>query len=176
MATSSPSLITTPTSSQAKQYLSSPNPFLPSKPFYLNQTRVTTANYALTRRDFVGTTLTTGLLTSVLPALAAADEEYVKETSEVISKVRNTINMDKKDPNIAEAVSQLREMSNSWVSKYRREKELLGRASFRDIYSALNAVSGHYISFGPTAPIPAKRKQRILEEMDTAEKALQRGR
>lgn len=100
----------------------------------------------------------------------------MKETEEVINKVRSTINMDKKDPNIANAVADLREASNSWVAKYRREKALLGRASFRDMYSALNAVSGHYISFGPAAPIPAKRKARILEEMDTAEKALLRGR
>jgi photosystem II Psb27 protein len=112
----------------------------------------------------------------VTPALAASDEEYVKETEEVITKVRSTINMDKNDPNVANAVAELRETSNSWVAKYRREKSLLGRVSFRDIYSAINAVSGHYISFGPTAPIPAKRKARILEEMDTAEKALLRGR
>ncbi|KAK4286181.1 hypothetical protein QN277_002773 [Acacia crassicarpa] len=115
-------------------------------------------------------------LNPLLPALAASDEEYVKETEEVISKVRNTITMDKNNPSVAEAVAELRETSNSWVAKYRREKALLGRASFRDMYSALNAVSGHYISFGPTAPIPAKRKARILEEVDTAEKALQRGR
>ncbi|XP_030443065.1 photosystem II repair protein PSB27-H1, chloroplastic [Syzygium oleosum] len=110
------------------------------------------------------------------PALAASNEEYVKETEEVISKVRSTIGMDKNDPSVADAVAKLRETSNSWVAKYRREKALLGRPSFRDIYSALNAVSGHYISFGPTVPIPAKRRARILEEVDTAEKALLRGR
>ncbi|KAK6142563.1 hypothetical protein DH2020_022911 [Rehmannia glutinosa] len=116
------------------------------------------------------------LLSPVTYAWASSDEDYVKETSEVINKVRNTITLDKTDPNVAAAVAELRETSNAWVAKYRREKALLGRASFRDMYSALNAVSGHYISFGPTAPIPAKRKQRILEEMDTAEKALLRGR
>ena len=100
----------------------------------------------------------------------------MKDTTEVIGKVRTTITMDKNDPNVAAAVAELRESSNSWVAKYRKEKSLLGRASFRDMYSALNAVSGHYISFGPTAPIPAKRKARILEEMATAEKALLRGR
>ncbi|KAB5568402.1 hypothetical protein DKX38_002195 [Salix brachista] len=125
--------------------------------------------------------LATAILTSpfvlpVTPAFAGSDEEYVKDTEEVISKVRTTISMDKNDPNVADAVANLRETSNSWVAKYRREKALLGRASFRDMYSALNAVSGHYISFGPTAPIPSKRKTRILEEVDTAEKALLRGR
>ncbi|KAL7250485.1 hypothetical protein ACSBR1_012488 [Camellia fascicularis] len=132
------------------------------------------------RRQFVSLTtagiLSTTLLLPVTTAGAASDDEYVKETEEVINKVRTTINMDKTDPNMAAAVAELRETSNTWVSKYRKEKALLGRPSFRDIYSALNAVSGHYISFGPTAPIPAKRKARILEEMDTAEKALSRGR
>ncbi|XP_042514013.1 photosystem II repair protein PSB27-H1, chloroplastic-like [Macadamia integrifolia] len=131
------------------------------------------------RREFVS--LIAGILSPVLifpvsPASAASDEEYVKETEEVINKIRSTISKDKNDPNVADAVAELRETSNSWVAKYRREKALLGRASFRDIYSALNAVSGHYISFGPTAPIPAKRKARILEEMESAEKALLRGR
>nr|CAB3500910.1 unnamed protein product [Digitaria exilis] len=112
----------------------------------------------------------------VCGAARAADEEYVTETKEVIGKVRSTINLDKSDPTVADAVAELRELSNSWVAKYRREKSLLGRPSFREMYSALNAVSGHYISFGPTAPIPAKRRARILEEMDTAEKALLRGR
>ncbi|URD74838.1 Photosystem II 11 kD protein [Musa troglodytarum] len=124
----------------------------------------------------LSTSATLLLLPAAPPALATSDEEYVRETAEVINKVRTTIVMDKKDPNVAVAVAELREASNTWVAKYRREKALLGRASFRDMYAALNAVSGHYISFGPTAPIPAKRKARILEEMDTAEKALLRGR
>ncbi|CAM8949814.1 unnamed protein product [Rhodiola kirilowii] len=130
----------------------------------------------LGRRDLAAAMFTTTILLPVTPSLAASDDEYVKETEEVINKVRDTITMDKNDPNVAEKVSELRNASNSWVAKYRREKNLLGRASFRDIYSALNAVSGHYISFGPTAPIPAKRRVRILEEMDTAEKALLRGK
>jgi len=132
------------------------------------------------RRDVLaGTGAAALLLLSLGPACGAAraaDEEYVSETKEVIGKVRSTISMDKSDPNVADAVAELRELSNSWVAKYRREKSLLGRPSFREMYSALNAVSGHYISFGPTAPIPAKRRARILEEMDTAEKALLRGR
>ncbi|GER43619.1 photosystem II family protein [Striga asiatica] len=124
------------------------------------------------RRNFLSLSAGAALLLPPLARAASSEEEYVKETAEVIDKVRNTITLDKTDPSVAAAVAELRETSNAWVAKYRREKTLLGRASFRDMYSALNAVSGHYISFGPTAPIPAKRKQRILAEMDTAEKAL----
>ncbi|KAE8075885.1 hypothetical protein FH972_014568 [Carpinus fangiana] len=168
----SPTLIT-PTSK--------PTPLSPIKPKFTttSTTTITAAACQPRRREFLSLAtiiLSPACLFPVTPALAASDEEYVKETEEVITKVRSTINMDKNDPNVADAVAELRETSNSWVAKYRREKSLLGRISFRDIYSAINAVSGHYISFGPTAPIPAKRKARILEEMDTAEKALLRGR
>jgi photosystem II Psb27 protein len=130
------------------------------------------------RRNVLAGTGLGAALSLVLAAAPAraADDEYVSETKEVIGKVRSTINMDKSDPNVADAVAEVRVLSNSWVAKYRREKSLLGRPSFRETYSALNAVSGHYVSFGPTAPIPAKRRARILEEMDTAEKALLRGR
>ncbi|KAM3313457.1 hypothetical protein ACQJBY_032816 [Aegilops geniculata] len=144
-----------------------------------NTTAALHATAASSRRDVItGTGVGAALLLALWPqrARAASDDEYLAETTEVIGKVRSTISMDKTDPKVADAVTELREMSNSWVAKYRREKALLGRQSFRDMYSALNAVSGHYISFGPTAPIPNKRRIRILEEMDAVEKSLKRGR
>ncbi|PSS16309.1 Photosystem II repair protein like [Actinidia chinensis var. chinensis] len=170
----SPTLITPTTTKPKSPSLS------PTKPKLLPPTTTATTAIAASsspqsqRRHFLS--LAAAALILPTPARAESDEDYVKESEEVIGKIRTTINMDKADPNVATAVAELREASNAWVAKYRREKALLGRASFRDIYSALNAVSGHYISFGPTAPIPAKRKARILEEMDTAEKALLRGR
>ncbi|KAK9755676.1 hypothetical protein RND81_01G042700 [Saponaria officinalis] len=176
------STLITPTS---KLKLHSPTPPKPKLVTASSTTSTTTASPTsstttiLTRRHITITALTAFVLSPALlttPTAYASDEDYVKETEEVISKVRTTISLDRNDPNVAEAVAGLREASNSWVAKYRREKSLLGRVSFRDMYSALNAVSGHYVSFGPTAPIPAKRRARILEEMDTAEKALLRGR
>ncbi|XP_023554625.1 photosystem II repair protein PSB27-H1, chloroplastic-like [Cucurbita pepo subsp. pepo] len=171
----SPTLIT-PSTSKSQPLIV---PLKPKSSITAAATTTTTHHYSR-RREFLSLTASVLAPSWVLfppaPALASSDEEYVKDTTEVIGKVRTTITMDKNDPNVAAAVAELRESSNSWVAKYRKEKSLLGRASFRDMYSALNAVSGHYISFGPTAPIPAKRKARILEEMATAEKALLRGR
>ncbi|KAL4293008.1 hypothetical protein HN51_043492 [Arachis hypogaea] len=169
----SPTLIT-PTSTPKSSLPLTTNTTVKPKPSSTNSTSRRELFFSITA---VSSSLLAAVPIMVAPsALAAEDEEYVKETEEVINKVRTTITMDKNDPNVAAAVAELRDTSNSWVAKYRREKALLGRASFRDMYSALNAVSGHYISFGPTAPIPAKRRARILEEVDTAEKALKRGR
>ncbi|KAF3607231.1 hypothetical protein DY000_02044301 [Brassica cretica] len=170
-------------SAPATATLLKPTPLPPHKPIITASVSPPPRRNNLLRRDLLSlSAASTLLLTQSLPFLAppaasaAEDEEYVKDTSAVISKVRTTLSMERTDPNVADAVAELREVSNSWVAKYRKEKALLGKASFRDIYSALNAVSGHYVSFGPTAPIPAKRKARILEEMETAEKALSRGR
>ncbi|KAK8946617.1 Thylakoid lumenal protein [Platanthera zijinensis] len=156
--------------------LSPPASLLPGKPHHSPAATIPTTAVTFSRRELaVSLSLPLAGMLCSRPANAVEDDEYVKETEEVIGKVRTIVNMDRADPNAAAAVAELREASNSWVAKYRREKALLGRASFRDVYSALNAVSGHYISFGPTAPIPVKRKTRILEEVDTAEKALLRG-
>ncbi|KAL8468816.1 hypothetical protein ACS0TY_031860 [Phlomoides rotata] len=173
----SPTLITpTATSTTTAKPLTPIRPRNTATSPATSTTAASAVSFLSCRRNFLSLSAISLFISPVSSAFAASDEEYVKETEAVINKVRNTINMDKNDPNIATAVAELRDTSNFWVAKYRREKSLLGRTSFRDIYSALNAVSGHYVSFGPTAPIPAKRKQRILEEVETAEKALLRGR
>uniref|UniRef100_A0ACD5X2J7 Uncharacterized protein n=1 Tax=Avena sativa TaxID=4498 RepID=A0ACD5X2J7_AVESA len=171
-----PAMLAAPSAAAVAKPLPAPRPSTA-----LHATSAAASATASSRRDVLaGTGLGAALLLALSPCVGAAraaeDDEYVSETKEVIGKVRSTISMEKTDPKVADAVTELREMSNSWVAKYRREKGLLGRQSFRDMYSALNAVSGHYISFGPTAPIPNKRRVRILEEMDSVEKSLQRGR
>lgn len=111
------------------------------------------------------------------PALAEeVIEEYKRETQAVIDQVRGTLSLDKNDPSKPDAVQSLKKASNAWVAKYRREKQVAGKPSFSNMYSVLNAVSGHYISFGPSYPIPLKRRERILEEVNIAEKALSKGR
>eukprot|EP00245_Coleochaete_scutata_P014543 TRINITY_DN6240_c0_g1_i1.p1 TRINITY_DN6240_c0_g1~~TRINITY_DN6240_c0_g1_i1.p1 ORF type:complete len:189 (+),score=38.58 TRINITY_DN6240_c0_g1_i1:160-726(+) len=119
-----------------------------------------------------------GLIALALPPSAHADviEVYKKETQDVISKVRTTLALDRNDPSKPDAVSDLRVVANDWVAKYRREKQVAGKPSFSNMYSVLNAIAGHYVSFGANYPIPAKRQTRILEEVDDAEKALGRGK
>ena len=63
-----------------------------------------------------------------------------------------------------------------WVAKYRRQPEFAGRPSYGNTYGAINAVAGHYNSFGYAAPISKKRSARIVQELGDAERALKRGR
>lgn len=42
-----------------------------------------------------------------------------------------------------------------------RRLQVGGRPSFTNLYSAVNALAGHWNSFGPEAPVPKKRFARI---------------
>lgn len=75
-----------------------------------------------------------------------------------------------------ESINQTRSMTNAWVAKYRRDNATTGKPSYGQVYSALNAVSGHFNNFGTKYPFPAKRKDRVFEEFAQAEILLERGR
>lgn len=48
--------------------------------------------------------------------------------------------------------------------------------NFRNTYTALNALAGHFNSYGLSQPLPKKRLERIQKELDDATKMLARGR
>ena len=134
------------------------------------------ARDGVSRRELSVAALLVSSLGAVGVALADADEDYKRETGDVIEQVRTTLALEKTDPNKPAAVAKLRQAGNEWVAKYRKSKKVAGKPSFSNMYSVINAISGHFISFGATYPIPTKRKDRILDEVKDAEKALNRGR
>ncbi|KAF5828803.1 photosystem II Pbs27-domain-containing protein [Dunaliella salina] len=137
------------------------------------------------RREVLGAAaLVASALVSASPAQAflgigeedKVQENYLKSTNEVLQRVRTVLDMDRKDPAKEETVKELRKDINNWVAAYRREGKVAGRPSFGVTYSILNALAGHFNSFGPTAPIPKKRLERIEKEMKDANLYLSRGR
>ena len=106
----------------------------------------------------------------------AADAKYTEFTTSIIEEVRTTLALPKDDDGKAAAVTKLRGDTNMWVATYRRNQDYSGRISYSNMYSALNAIAGHYNSFGTNYPIPKKRLDRIIQECEVAEKALAKGR
>eukprot|EP00355_Strombidium_rassoulzadegani_P010545 CAMPEP_0168619074 /NCGR_PEP_ID=MMETSP0449_2-20121227/6410_1 /TAXON_ID=1082188 /ORGANISM="Strombidium rassoulzadegani, Strain ras09" /LENGTH=184 /DNA_ID=CAMNT_0008659989 /DNA_START=88 /DNA_END=643 /DNA_ORIENTATION=- len=105
-----------------------------------------------------------------------AQDRYTADTSEMISKTNALLAMPRDDPGKKDAVAEVRTLTNVWVAKYRRDDRFAGKPSYGNMYSVLNAISGHYNSFGPEAPIPKKRLERITKELSDAEKLLSRNR
>lgn len=102
--------------------------------------------------------------------------KYTEQTTAVIEQVKYTLDLPADSPDKANAIEKTRQLTNAWVAKYRRDKAIIGRPSYGNVYSALNAVSGHYNNFGTKYPLPQKRKDRVMDEFKTAEIALSRGR
>ena len=50
------------------------------------------------------------------------------------------------------------------------------KPSYSQLYTASNALAGHFSSFGTKVPLPKKRKDRVLQEVALAERALAAGR
>ncbi|PNG99866.1 hypothetical protein TSOC_014344 [Tetrabaena socialis] len=137
------------------------------------------------RREVLGASVAAfSLLLSSSPAHAIfgfGDDEqlfnvYSSETTDILGKVKVTLSLDKDDPAKEDSVKSLRKDINQWVAKYRREPKVAGKPSFGNTYSALNALAGHFNSFGATAPIPKKRMDRLQKELDDATSLLSRNR
>ncbi|KAL4448840.1 hypothetical protein ABPG77_007557 [Micractinium sp. CCAP 211/92] len=105
-----------------------------------------------------------------------AAERYERETTSVINNVRAAATLERDAPNREETMNAVRKEINDWVARYRRDTTFSGRPSYGNVYSAVNAMAGHLNSFGPTAPVPKKRLERMIKELDDAERFLNRGR
>jgi len=104
------------------------------------------------------------------------EEKYTAETTAIIAQVKATLEMAPGAEGREESINQTRQMTNAWVAKYRRDNKTTGKPSYGQVYSALNAVSGHFNNFGTKYPFPAKRKDRVFAEFESAELLLSRGR
>merc|ERR1711976_51418 len=105
-----------------------------------------------------------------------SEEEYQSETLNLISLAKEVSALDKSADGKTEKVTTLKSAINSWVSKYRREPKFAGRPSYSNMYTAANALSGHFNNFGPTTAIPKKRLDRVVQELDQSNLFLSKGR
>jgi len=105
-----------------------------------------------------------------------SDAKYEEDTKEVINQVREVLDFPMGADGREQSIEKTRALTNEWVARYRRSGDYSGRPSYGLTYSALNAVSGHFNNFGTKYPFPAKRKDRVFEELTSAETQISRGR
>merc|ERR1712224_506551 len=104
------------------------------------------------------------------------EEEYQNETYTLANLAKEVSTMPKDVSGKEQKVDNLKTAINRWVAKYRREPKFGGRPSYNNMYSAVNALSGHFNTFGFSAPVPKKRFERVLYELDQTSVFLSRGR
>ncbi|QDZ22019.1 photosystem II lipoprotein Psb27 [Chloropicon primus] len=133
----------------------------------------------LRRRESVLAGLFSGLV-AAKPAFAGffggiPEDVYVNDTTEVLGVLKSTLALTNESTDSDQVVNAVRQESNKWVAKYRRS-DYIGRPSYGNTYSAINAVLGHYNNFGPDTLFPRRRLERVVKEVDDAGRALSRGR
>lgn len=98
---------------------------------------------------------------------------YNQDTLTVVDSLRTAIDLPEDDAGKAEAQAQAKEQINEFISRYRRDSQTSGLASFMTMTTALNALAGHYTSY-PSRPVPEKLKTRLDQEFKQVEIALKR--
>eukprot|EP00958_Prasinococcus_capsulatus_P025173 scaffold4129_cov390-Prasinococcus_capsulatus_cf.AAC.2 len=106
----------------------------------------------------------------------SSEERYQEDTAAIIALVRENLALKPGDAGREESIMKVRQDTNTWVAKYRRDASVGGKPSYSQTYTALNALAGHYNNFGTKYPLPKKRADRVLKELAFAERALSLGR
>ncbi|NET47753.1 MAG: photosystem II protein Psb27 [Merismopedia sp. SIO2A8] len=118
--------------------------------------------------------LSIGLTGCSSPTPSGLSGNYNEDTVAVIESLRTALGAANGTPEQAEAQAQARQTINDFAGLYRREPSLQDKASFRTMQTALNALAGHYSSYG-NRPVPKKLQDRLEQEFKQVEAALRRG-
>ncbi|HBC40814.1 MAG TPA: photosystem II protein Psb27 [Pseudanabaena sp.] len=100
---------------------------------------------------------------------------YVADTTDTIKTLREAINLPENAENRAAVKASARYKINAYVSRYRADRDKNGFYSYTTMLTALNTLAGYYNGTAKRA-VPAKVRDRLLQEFDRAEAALAQGR
>lgn len=100
---------------------------------------------------------------------------YVADTTDTIKTLREAINLPENAENRAAVKTSARYKINAYVSRYRADREKSGFYSYTTMLTALNTLAGYYNGTTKRA-VPAKVRDRLIQEFDRAEAALAQGR
>jgi photosystem II Psb27 protein len=100
--------------------------------------------------------------------------DYRQDTLAVVSIMKQALDLTPDSPNKEEIQAEARQKINDFSARYQRDSSVSGLNSFTTMRTALNSLAGHYSSY-PNRPVPQKLKNRLEQELQRVENALQRG-
>lgn len=145
----------------------------------------TAGGQSTSRRAFLlsalaaGAAVTAELSSPVVPALADQSSltgDYPQDAAIVLASMKEACGLTRGAPGMADTVRRTRQDMNDFVALYRRNNKVAGTTSFSTLYTAINTLSGHYVSYGNAYPVPEKRKKRLNQQFNEVTRALSRGR
>ncbi|KAK3251384.1 hypothetical protein CYMTET_39275 [Cymbomonas tetramitiformis] len=125
------------------------------------------------RRDFLlGGLLAPALQVNPAHAGESREQKYFVETNRVIDEVLVLVDMKVGDRGIPNQIKAVKLDTNQWVGKYRKDRKFSERVSYQQLFVALNALGSHYSQAGEDAPLPDKKRKRIIKYAKEAKLAL----
>ena len=100
---------------------------------------------------------------------------YVADTTDTIATLREAINIADDAENRAAIKAAAKYKINAYISRYRADREKSGLYSYTTMSTALNNLAGYYNGSAKKV-VPAKVRDRVLQEFERAETALAQGR
>jgi photosystem II Psb27 protein len=100
---------------------------------------------------------------------------YVADTTDTIKTLREAINLPENAENRASVKTSARYKINAYISRYRADRDKSGLFSYTTMSTALNTLAGYYNGSSKRA-LPAKVRDRLIQEFDRSEAALAQGR
>ena len=100
---------------------------------------------------------------------------YVADTTDTIKTLREAINLPENAENRVSVKTSAKYKINAYISRYRSDRDKSGLASYTTMSTALNTLAGYYNGSSKRA-LPAKVRDRLLQEFDRSESTLAQGR
>lgn len=100
---------------------------------------------------------------------------YRDDALSLVNTLRTAIELPEGTPEKMEAQADAKTKIDDFFSLYRRDSSVSSLPSFTTMHTALDALAGHYRSYG-NRPLSSKLKKRLEQEFKQVEMALQRGR
>eukprot|EP00401_Gymnodinium_catenatum_P018421 CAMPEP_0117562164 /NCGR_PEP_ID=MMETSP0784-20121206/54810_1 /TAXON_ID=39447 /ORGANISM="" /LENGTH=284 /DNA_ID=CAMNT_0005359715 /DNA_START=89 /DNA_END=943 /DNA_ORIENTATION=+ len=101
---------------------------------------------------------------------------YRGDTYQVVKHMKISASLDKGTPGMEQYQKRIKKEMDDWLALYRRQDAVVGRQSYYSLYSAVNALASHIVSYGPKLPFPNKRRQRFFQLINQTEKFLEKGK
>mmetsp|Transcript_81483 Transcript_81483/g.174556 ORF Transcript_81483/g.174556 Transcript_81483/m.174556 type:complete len:245 (-) Transcript_81483:63-797(-) len=103
-------------------------------------------------------------------------KNYRADTYQVVKHMKISGSLDKGTPNMEKWNKRVKREMDDWLALYRRQTNMKGRASYYELYSAINTLASHFTSYGPKFPFPSKRRPRFYQLINTVEKYLEKNK
>ncbi|CAK0890955.1 unnamed protein product, partial [Prorocentrum cordatum] len=85
-------------------------------------------------------------------------KSYREDTYQLLKHMKISGSLDKGTPRMERWQKRIKEEMDDWLALYRRQEMSVGRQSYYTLYSAINTMASHIVSYGHT---PARAPQRL---------------